>query len=166
MNTLQGKGGVFYAFGVKKLRLILQSTLRKLIWHLIQNVNIYPEMESSVRLEVIISNLEGNSLTAPFTHYLYTSKYDFSATDKAGALEYVQNVLLPDLSDEVAESALQGYLFKLKKNILFPEFEKATFKFIDLFAGIGGFRIAMQNLGGVCAFSNERDKYPQKTING
>ena len=37
------------------------------------------------------------------------------------------------------------------------------FTFIDLFAGIGGFRIAFQNQGGKCVFSSEWDKYAQKT---
>lgn len=37
------------------------------------------------------------------------------------------------------------------------------FTFIDLFAGIGGFRIAMQNLGGKCIFSSEWDEQAQKT---
>jgi len=30
-----------------------------------------------------------------------------------------------------------------------------------LFAGIGGFRIALQNLDGKCVFSSEIDKYAQ-----
>lgn len=37
------------------------------------------------------------------------------------------------------------------------------FTFIDLFAGIGGFRTAMQNLGGRCIFSSEWDENAQKT---
>ena len=32
------------------------------------------------------------------------------------------------------------------------------FKFIDLFSGIGGFRIAMESFGGECVFSSEIDK--------
>ncbi len=47
--------------------------------------------------------------------------------------------------------------------IPFPAVSHPKFKFIDLFAGIGGFRIAMQNLGGQCVFTSEIDKYAQKT---
>lgn len=37
------------------------------------------------------------------------------------------------------------------------------FRFIDLFAGIGGIRIPFQELGGDCIFSSEWDKYCQIT---
>lgn len=37
------------------------------------------------------------------------------------------------------------------------------FRFIDLFAGIGGIRIPFQELGGQCVFSSEWDKFSQKT---
>lgn len=37
------------------------------------------------------------------------------------------------------------------------------FRFIDLFAGIGGFRIAFEEHGGRCVFSSEWDKHAQKT---
>ena len=37
------------------------------------------------------------------------------------------------------------------------------FRFIDLFAGIGGIRLPFQNLGGQCVFTSEWDKFAQKT---
>ena len=41
--------------------------------------------------------------------------------------------------------------------------ENAEFTFIDLFAGIGGMRIAFDNAGGHCVYSNEWNKYSQQT---
>ncbi len=63
----------------------------------------------------------------------------------------------------MAEEALQYLLFDNKKLIPFPPNAKPKFKFIDLFAGIGGFRLALQNLGGKCVFTSEWDKYSKKT---
>lgn len=48
-------------------------------------------------------------------------------------------------------------------DIPFPAQENTKFTFIDLFAGIGGMRIAFQNLGGKCLFSSEIDEQAQKT---
>ncbi|MCD8014609.1 MAG: DNA (cytosine-5-)-methyltransferase [Lachnospiraceae bacterium] len=39
----------------------------------------------------------------------------------------------------------------------------ADFTFIDLFAGIGGMRIAYEKAGGHCVYSNEWNKYSQQT---
>lgn len=49
------------------------------------------------------------------------------------------------------------------KDSPFPPPKFSEFKFIDLFAGIGGFRLAMQSVGGVCEFSSEWDQNAQKT---
>ncbi|WP_443019913.1 DNA (cytosine-5-)-methyltransferase [Shewanella sp. OMA3-2] len=41
--------------------------------------------------------------------------------------------------------------------------EDADFRFIDLFAGIGGIRYPFQQLGGHCVFTSEWDKFAQRT---
>jgi DNA (cytosine-5)-methyltransferase 1 len=48
-------------------------------------------------------------------------------------------------------------------DVPFPPPKGTTFTFVDLFAGIGGFRIAMQELGGACIFSSEWDPYAKRT---
>lgn len=38
-----------------------------------------------------------------------------------------------------------------------------SFSFVDLFAGIGGMRLAFESIGGECVFTSEWDTYAQKT---
>jgi DNA (cytosine-5)-methyltransferase 1 len=59
--------------------------------------------------------------------------------------------------------AFQAYLFNDLFDVPFPTPANPRFTFIDLFAGIGGFRMAMQNLGGKCIYSSEWDEQAKKT---
>lgn len=65
----------------------------------------------------------------------------------------------------VGESSadIQGYLFPDLFQAPFQASASPKFTFIDLFAGIGGFRMAFQNLGGECVFSSEWDEQAKKT---
>lgn len=68
-------------------------------------------------------------------------------------------------ANEAAESsvAMQQYLFPDLFQAPFQAPQHPKFTFIDLFAGIGGFRMAFQNLGGECVFSSEWDEQARKT---
>ena len=81
--------------------------------------------------------------------------------------EFRQGFDKDELSDEevlkAAESPLQYDLFSDFFDVPFPAPKKPKFTFIDLFAGIGGFRIAMQELGGKCVYSSEFDAQAQRT---
>jgi DNA (cytosine-5)-methyltransferase 1 len=46
---------------------------------------------------------------------------------------------------------------------LYPSLPCAEFTFFDLFAGIGGFRIGLENCGGKCVFSSEWNEESQRT---
>ncbi len=109
-----------------------------------------------------------DSKPASFTHYLHNHKNGVSQFYKKDALSYVKEILekeypTNEITLEVAESALQYLLFDLNKSARFPAPENPTFKFIDLFAGIGGFRLGGQNNNGKCVFSSEWDKFAQQT---
>lgn len=102
------------------------------------------------------------------THYIHNHTNGVSSFFKKDAEKCVQNYLQlkypdMDISDEEANTALKENLNKLNRKVPFPPKKNTTFKFIDLFAGIGGFRLAMQNLGGKCVFTSEWDKSAQKT---
>lgn len=66
------------------------------------------------------------------------------------------------ISNIVAGESLEHRIFDAY-DVPFPPIENPKFKFIDLFAGIGGFRLALQNLGGKCVFTSEWDKEAKKT---
>jgi DNA (cytosine-5)-methyltransferase 1 len=59
----------------------------------------------------------------------------------------------------IAIKWLQEHLARLTEKRKKP----AAFKFIDLFAGIGGLRIGFDAIGGQCVFTSEWDKYCQTT---
>lgn len=120
------------------------------------------EKEYKVKLVELESNKE-----AVITHFLHNSKNGVSQFFKKDAVKYTKEILQyeypkEEISNVVAEEALQYGIFDTF-DIPFPPVENPKFKFIDLFAGIGGFRLAMQNLGGKCVFTSEWDKDAKRT---
>ena len=105
------------------------------------------EKEYKVKLVELESNKE-----AVITHFLHNNKNGVSQFFKKDAVKYTKEILQyeypkEEISNIVAEEALQYGIFDTF-DIPFPPVENPKFKFIDLFAGIGGFRLAMQNLFG------------------
>jgi DNA (cytosine-5)-methyltransferase 1 len=108
-----------------------------------------------------------NNKEAVITHFLHNCKNGVSQFYRKDAIKYTKEILEYNYPDEeitnyVAEEALQYGIFDTFE-IPFPPLENPKFKFIDLFAGIGGFRLAMQNLGGKCVFTSEWDKEAKRT---
>lgn len=120
------------------------------------------EKEYKIKLIEIESNKE-----AVITHFLHNSKNRVSRFFKKDAVKYTKEILQyeypkEEISNIVAEEALQYGIFDTF-DVPFPPVENPKFKFIDLFAGIGGFRLAMQNLSGKCVFTSEWDKDAKRT---
>lgn len=70
--------------------------------------------------------------------------------------------LITNFSFEESKLTEAENFFKTK-DIPFTSKENSDFTFIDLFAGIGGFRLAMQANGGHCVFSSEWDDAAKQT---
>lgn len=101
------------------------------------------------------------------SHYLHNRHSKFGETYKQkaeGLIEDIYNVQnQQNNSDCVADAEVQYSMFSDLFSVPFLANEKPKFTFIDLFAGIGGFRMALQNLGGKCVFSSEWDAQAKKT---
>jgi DNA (cytosine-5)-methyltransferase 1 len=63
----------------------------------------------------------------------------------------------------ITKESLLKQLSNEVEKIPFPTPKQTNFTFIDLFAGIGGFRIAMQNVGGKCVYTSEWNADAKKT---
>tara|TARA_Y100000588_G_scaffold312361_1_gene338987 strand:- start:239 stop:1417 length:1179 start_codon:yes stop_codon:yes gene_type:complete len=73
-----------------------------------------------------------------------------------------QNQFLKNIISSAREEEFRYSLFS-KPIVPSYLYGKLPFKFIDLFAGIGGFRCALTSVGGKCVFSSEWDKYANIT---
>lgn len=109
---------------------------------------------------------------AVLSHFLHNSK-NISKENKADIICAIRAFIERNEGNKkaitnediqiVAENPIEYYLFSDFFKVPFPDPEDPKFTFIDLFAGMGGFRLAMQAQGGKCVFSSEWNKYAQKT---
>ena len=109
-----------------------------------------------------------NEQMAIVSHYLHNEKFASENTYKEKALGLIEDIYEMKTGKEFVrdgelnESTIQYNMFRDLYSVPFLAKDN-KFTFIDLFAGIGGFRMAMQNLGGRCVFSSEWDEQAQKT---
>lgn len=109
----------------------------------------------------------GNSIVsetdlAVLTHYLHNYRNGVCKFFEPDAMVGLNHIVNGNIFYNDKSAVLTTMLSEVE-NALFPTPSNYNFTFIDLFAGIGGFRMAMQNLGGKCVFSSEWDKDAKKT---
>jgi len=103
-----------------------------------------------------------------FTHFINSNRENKKYFKKAAYI-YVKKIFRLNNAKELVtdcdyDNAIQYIISEsFYEAVPFPEPKNIKFTFIDLFAGIGGFRIALQNLGGKCIYSSEWDEAAKKT---
>lgn len=64
---------------------------------------------------------------------------------------------------EGGHSAVRDVVYQYLLGLMPPPSPAGQFTFVDLFAGIGGFRLGFQHAGGTCVFTSEWDRHAQAT---
>ena len=133
---------------------VLDKTLDKIRTYCKDNLpNIYANTEYDAIITHLLQSscygipcLKNHEKKLILTYLGYSSSNPSSASEETSVYLKNKNIetLFPD-------------------SVPFPPPQKTNFTFIDLFAGIGGFRQAMQDFNGKCLFSSEWDKYAKQT---
>ena len=141
-------------------------------------VDFPEEMRESAGMNVrVYGETSYENQMAVLSHYLHNHRKDIDREEQAEIIESIRDFLsrkemrqkvdISDWSDEqvlaAAEDPAQYGLFSEFFDVPFPAPENPKFTFIDLFAGMGGFRLAMQAQQGECVFSSEWNNFAQQT---
>jgi DNA (cytosine-5)-methyltransferase 1 len=117
----------------------------------------YSDIRIKLKIEVDRKTDDG---LANLTHFFQNHESKAKDIYEPFAKEYLTDV---HEKLQLAEDAEFQYYLPIKWDVPFPPPKKPKFTFIDLFAGIGGIRLAYQNLGGKCVFTSEWNNPAKKT---
>lgn len=109
----------------------------------------YSELKEKINIEPL-NDIENEQ--AYVTHYLHNFEHESALYFQEPAIKYLTNY---DIDGQKK--------MNFQWDIPFPPLPNPKFKFIDLFAGIGGIRLAYQKAGGGCVFSSEYNKFAKVT---
>ena len=107
-----------------------------------------------------LENLTIESVMAYVSHYMHNRGTQYEYNYRKG-IELYNRLLDRPVDTPVSDEDCKAFFSKIEPK--FAPQVNPKFTFIDLFVGIGGFRLAMQEYGGRCVFSSEFNPNAQKT---
>lgn len=128
-------------------------------------ISVLQQVEELIRPLAVDHAPEGTEVQAVIDQWVHAI-----ATDSQFYCD--RTIIDPDqLRTDIEFSLSINGLFKNRKTFFNEIFDhlkvkpekNASFRFIDLFAGIGGIRLGAQKNGGKCVFSSEFDSFAQNT---
>ncbi|WP_299707376.1 DNA (cytosine-5-)-methyltransferase [uncultured Pontibacter sp.] len=117
----------------------------------------YSDIKALFKIDI---SKKDDARLAAFTHYLQNYKEPAGAKFREAAARYItERAQELKLKDALTLESL----LPITWDVPFPPNLRHDFTFIDLFAGVGGFRQGFQNLNGKCVFTSEWNKYAKVT---
>ncbi len=139
---------------------------------ILNSKNLHSSLVSLLINKPWINQIEKDEINASVSHWLQNPYFKiplFTNSMRNECISYLQRKLVEHTEYDNRNCIFEPQDFYQKRfdvffeDIPYPPPSTWEFTFIDLFAGIGGFRLAFQQAGGKCIFSSEWDKYAQQT---
>lgn len=111
--------------------------------------HIFPEEFMTKKQNILLRDVPPNIYT-----WIENQRNSRRISQKEFLLKVLETVATYNVSDS---------LFPFPPAVSFSQPTDTPFRFIDLFAGIGGMHIGLEKAGGECVFACEWDKHAQKT---